>query len=119
MVKISVIGLCGKAATMTVDHFHENGETLMADSIFEEIGGKGLNQAIAASRMGAEVSFLAAIGDDEKGRECAEVIEKNNVKPCLVVKETTTVAFILVDKAGENRVTEFEGSTLARRCPRF
>jgi len=114
MKKISVIGLCGKAATMSVDHFHEKGETLIADSLFEEIGGKGLNQAIAASRMGAEVSFLAAVGDDENGRECAKVIKENNVKGFLKVKERTTVAFILVDKLGENRVTEFEGSVLTK-----
>lgn len=113
MTKIAVIGLCGKAATMSVDHFHEKGETVIAESLFEEIGGKGLNQAIAASRMGAEVSFLTAIGDDENGRECAKVIKENNVAGFLKIKERTTVAFILVDKNGENRVTEFEGSVLS------
>lgn len=67
MTKISVIGICGNSTFMYADHFHENGETLVADSVFEEIGGKGINQAIAARRMKAEVSFLAAIGDDENG----------------------------------------------------
>lgn len=58
MTKISVIGICGNSTFMYADHFHENGETLVADSVFEEIGGKGINQAIAARRMKAEVRFL-------------------------------------------------------------
>ena len=69
MPKISVIGICGNSIFMYADHFHQNGETLVADSIFEEIGGKGINQAVAAKRMGAEVSFLCAIGDDESGKK--------------------------------------------------
>ena len=42
MVKISVIGICGVSLFMGVNHFHENGETLIADSVFEEVGGKGI-----------------------------------------------------------------------------
>ena len=40
MPKISVIGICGNSVFMYADHFHENGETLVADSVFEEIGGQ-------------------------------------------------------------------------------
>ena len=67
MVKISVIGICGNSIFMNVDHFHKKGETVAANSVFEEIGGKGINQAIAAKRMGAEVSFLCGVGDDDNG----------------------------------------------------
>lgn len=114
MPKIAVIGLIGKSTFMCVDHFHEKGETLIAHSVFEEIGGKGSNQAIAAARMGAEVSFLAAIGDDESGRECIDIAEQNGIKQVFKVKKgkSTTFAFILTDKNGENRVTEYEGAQL-------
>lgn len=107
MVKIAVIGICGQSVFMNVDHFHESGETLAADSIHEEIGGKGINQAIAAQRMGAEVSFLAAIGDDEYGRICTRDIKANGIQAELKRKKgkRTPVAFILTDKQGENRVT--------------
>ncbi len=116
MAKIAVIGLIGTSTFMCVDHFHEKGETLIAHSVFNEVGGKGSNQAIAAARMGAEVTFLAAIGDDEGGKECLQVAQKNGVTPVFKVKEgkATTFAFILTDKNGENRVTEFEGAEL---CP--
>ena len=79
MAKISVIGICGNSVFMYADHFHENGETLIADSIYEEIGGKGINQAVAAKRMGAEVSFLAAVGDDDNGQKCIKTAQENGL----------------------------------------
>ncbi len=113
MPKIAVIGICGKSTFMNVDHFHQNGETLRADSIFCELGGKGINQAVAASRMGAKVSFLGAVGDDCSD-ECHTFTKTNNIKGFWINKPTknTTSAFILTDKAGENRVTVFRGAEL-------
>lgn len=115
MSKISVIGICGKSMFMYVDHFHENGETLIADSVFEEVGGKGINQAIAAARMGAEVSFLCAVGDDDSARECVKTAEENGIDALFAFKKgrATPVAFILTDKSGENRVTEFKSAELS------
>lgn len=99
---------------MNVDHFHAPGETLVAESTFSEIGGKGINQAIAAARMGAEVSFLAAIGDDADGKECIRCAENDGISGHFAVKsgEKTTFAFILTDKNGENRVTGYHGAEL-------
>lgn len=112
--KIAVIGICGNSFFLYVDHFHKAGETLIANSMFEEIGGKGINQAVAAARMGAEVSFLAAIGDDSNGRTCIKVAKENGLNVNFAVKkgEKTTIAFILTDKDGENRVTGMHGAKL-------
>lgn len=114
MAKISVIGICGNSIFMNVDHFHEPGETLAAESVYEEIGGKGINQAIACARMGAEVSFLAAIGDDNDGEKCRLCAKKNNINGFFAVKENqkTTFAVILTDKHGENQVTGFRNAEL-------
>lgn len=114
MAKIAVIGICGNSIFMNVDHFHQKGETLNAHSVFEEIGGKGINQAVAASRMGAEVSFLAAIGDDKDGQTCMDVAQKEGIKGHFCVKQgiRTTFAFILTDKHGENQVTGYHGAEL-------
>lgn len=114
MVKIAVIGLCGHSTFLSADHFHRKGETLIAHSVAEEIGGKGFNQAIAARRMQAEVSFLAAVGYDAHGQQCRVILERNEVKPFLKIKEDkpTTFAFILTDKAGQNQVTEYIGAEL-------
>ncbi len=114
MARIAVIGICGNSQFMTVDHFHENGETLVADSVFNEIGGKGINQAVAAARMGATVSFLAAIGDDAAGEECRRAAVREGIDGhfTAIAGVPTTFAIILTDKTGENRVTEYKGAQL-------
>lgn len=114
MAKIAVIGICGNSIFMGVDHFHEKGETLIAHSVHEEIGGKGINQAVAAARMGAQVSFLAAIADDAAGMQCRAVAEENRINGCFAEKAgmTTTFAVILTDQNGENQVTEYAGAQL-------
>ena len=114
MPQISVIGICGNSVFMYADHFHQKGETLVADSIFEEIGGKGINQAVAAKRMGAEVSFLCAIGDDENGRKSIQAAKEEGINAHFKVKcgKATPLAFILTDKNGENRVTVHKSAEL-------
>lgn len=117
MAKIAVIGICGNSYFLQVDHFHEKGETIIARGYYEEIGGKGINQAIACARMGAEVSFLAAVGDDTDGKKCVDVALQNGLRSHIVVreKEKTTFAFILTDKFGENRVTAYHGAVLGEQ----
>lgn len=116
MPKISVIGICGNSVFMSVDSFHKSGETVVAKRCFEEIGGKGINQTIAAARMGAEVSFLAAIGDDTDGEKCRLAAKQDGIDAHFAVSKgmRTTFAFILTDKKGENRVTEYVGAELSR-----
>lgn len=114
MAKISVIGICGNSVFMNVDHFHRKGETIVADNVYEEIGGKGINQAIACAKMRADVSFLAAIGGDEFGEKCRDVVNNYGIKGSFAVKkdQKTTFAVILTDKNGENQVTGFQDAQL-------
>ena len=114
-VKIAVIGICGNSVFLQVDHFHEKGETVTAEAVYEEIGGKGINQALAAVRMGAEVSFLAAAGDDRDGQTSVQMTEAEGIKGCFCVKKDkrTTFAFILTDRLGGNQVTVYHGAELA------
>lgn len=115
MPKISVVGICGNSVFMYIDHFHESGETVTADSVFEEIGGKGINQAIAAKRMGAEVSFLCAVGDDDNGNKCIHTLKENDIDAHIKIKKgkSTPLAFILTDKNGENKVTVHKSAELS------
>lgn len=114
MAKISVIGICGNSIFMNVDHFHEKGETLNALAVYEEIGGKGINQAVACAKMGAKVSFLGAVGEDADAQKCRHTAEKYGIKGCFAVKENqkTTFAVILTDKNGENQVTGYRDAEL-------
>ena len=114
MAKISVIGICGNSIFLTLDQFHKPGETAVATNCFEEIGGKGINQAIAAARMGAEVSFLVAVGDDVHGNTCIAAMQAEGIDGHFAVKpgQKTTFACILTDRSGENRVTVYRGAEL-------
>ena len=114
MPVISVIGICGNSIFMYADHFHENGETLVANSVYEEMGGKGINQALASKKMGAEVNFLCAIGDDDNGKKSIKVAKELGLNAHFKVKEgkSTPFAFILTDNNGENRVTVYRSAEL-------
>jgi len=112
MSHVAVIGLAGNSAFLSVDHFHQGGETIQAKAVHFEPGGKGFNAAVAAKRYGAAVSFLTAVGTE--GAESIEQFLKNEgISATLVKKESgTAFATILTDNEGRNHVTVFQGATL-------
>lgn len=112
MSHVAVIGLAGNSAFLSVDHFHQGGETIQAKSAHFEPGGKGFNAAVAAKRYGAEVSFLAAVGT-EGAESIEQFLKKEGIRATLVKKESgTAFATILTDKEGKNHVTVFQGAQL-------
>ncbi len=111
MSKICVIGLGGYSVFMTVDHFNAPGETVKADNVFAEAGGKGYNQAVAAARLGAEVAFVGAFGNDSEGKFCVDFLDKEGIACAAAYKDVSSAyACILTDACGENRVTVFGGA---------
>ena len=109
--KIAVLGLAGSSVFMTVDHFHRPGETLPAESLYLEAGGKGMNQAVAAARLGADVTFYACLGRDEGAALCRAALRDEGIHPLIQEAERPTAyACILTDRDGENQVTVFEGA---------
>ena len=112
-MKLFIIGLCGQSVFLKVPHFHAPGETLHAESLFTEPGGKGYNQAVAARRMGTETVFAGAVGRDTDGDLCEARLIEEGITACLIRKpERTAYASILTDGSGENRVTVFPGARL-------
>ena len=111
--RITILGLCGRSVFLQVDHFHNPGETLHADGMIAEPGGKGYNQAVAAARLGAEVIFFGAIGADDDGKACRDFLLKEGITPYfqIVQDAPTAYACILTDKEGENRVTVCRGAS--------
>ncbi len=108
-----IIGLCGQSVFLRVPHFHVPGETLHASELFFEPGGKGYNQAVASARMGAEVVFAGAVGQDEAGEQCEERLVREGIAARLIRKAgRTAYASILTDDSGENRVTVYPGVCL-------
>lgn len=115
MTRIAVIGLVGKTIFMEVPRFHAGGETIVAKGIHEEWGGKGFNQAIAAARQDAAVSFLgAASAADAKAITDFCRAEGVTAKMC-VKRQATACAAILTDGTGETRVTVYPGAQLSAK----
>ncbi len=112
MIKICFIGLAGNSVFLYADHFHKEGETVSAHSFYNEPGGKGYNQAVAASRLGAKCKFIGAFGKDEGADICIKYLENEGIKPLPVYKDVPSAyACILTDKQGENRVTVYGGAS--------
>jgi ribokinase len=80
-------------------------------------GGKGFNQAVAAARMGATVTFVGAVGDDEAGRYAQSLASDLDIQ-CLLQPEVTAStgrAGIIVEADGENRIIVAAGANLELR----
>lgn len=109
---ITVLGLCGRSVFMQVDHFHAPGETVHADGIHIEPGGKGYNQAVAAARLSAEVNFITCCGNDDDAAACRSFLEAEGITPCFEYTDKAATAFaaILTDRSGDNRVTVCRGA---------
>ena len=113
MSNIAVIGIIGNSVFLPVERFHEGGETVEALSLHFEPGGKGFNQAVAAKRSGANVSFLAAVGHEYR-TEFADFLNNEGIRHTLVLKEESSAfAAIVTDKSGSNHVTVYQGAQLS------
>jgi ribokinase len=89
------------------------GETVLGDRFVQQNGGKSANQAVAASRAGARVSMLGAVGDDDLGRSALDGLasEGVDVSACRRIPgEHTGIALIVVDMAGENQIAVASGA---------
>jgi len=89
------------------------GETIHGDSICELPGGKGANQAVAAARLGAEVSLIARVGDDTFASRLLTNFEKEHVSINRIMQTkncASGVAVVTVDALGENAITIIAGA---------
>lgn len=88
------------------------GETIKGKSTSYSLGGKGANQAMAASLSGAKVYFVGAVGKDSFGVEMIENLMKAgiDVNGTIRVDMHTGTAFITVDEKGENSIILSEGA---------
>ena len=62
--KLVVLGNACLDVIYRLDRLPKPGETLVAREVVTDLGGKGLNQAVAAQRAGARANLIAALGDD-------------------------------------------------------
>lgn len=113
MSKIIVVGSINMDIVLQVPHVPKVGETLFADQVKYFDGGKGANQAIAASKLGGDVYMIGKIGNDANGKRLIENLKNNSVNTDGVTidkTQSTGTAYINVYASGENNIIVNKGA---------
>jgi ribokinase len=112
VTRIAVVGSYGVGLTFGAERAPERGETLVGTLFRTDHGGKGSNQAVGAARLGAEVAFLTAVGEDGFGDRAFELWAEEGVDAGGVVRAglPTMTAAILVEASGDNRIVIVPGA---------
>lgn len=107
MPKIIVIGSINMDIVAQVEKHPRPGETVRSKDFKYIPGGKGANQAIAASRLGGKVSIIGKVGKDSFGEELVRFLKSENLGTDLVSftdAASTGAAFVAVDAGSENMI---------------
>jgi ribokinase len=111
--RVLVAGSYNHCTTVVCDSLPKPGQTVLGHEMFVEPGGKGSNQAIAAARLGAHVTFLVRLGRDAAGEEAIVLFEREGltlVESERSLRAGTGAAFIMSDKDGENLIAVAPGA---------
>jgi ribokinase len=111
--KIVVLGSANIDHIAKVEKIPAPGETI-GDGVYSKaFGGKGFNQAVAATKSGGDVTFLAAVGDDSDGKQIIGTLANDgaDTKNVSYIPDFPTgTAFIFVDTKGENSIVVSPGA---------
>jgi ribokinase len=111
--RVIVVGSVNIDLVARVPHLPRPGETVTGGSYERHQGGKGGNQAVAASRLRRPTLFIGAVGDDTFEQEARRALSAERVDVSMVASlpgQPTGVALILVDAAGENEIAVIPGA---------
>jgi ribokinase len=111
--RIAVVGSSNMDLVVKSTRIPAIGETILGEDFIMTPGGKGANQAVAAAKLGAEVFFIARLGDDVFGTQSLDNLNKEGVNTKYVVQTkgvASGVALITVDDAGNNVIVVAPGA---------
>lgn len=111
--KIIVIGSSNTDMVVKVPHIPAPGETILGSDFLTIPGGKGANQAVAAARAGADVTFIACVSDDSFGKQSVENYKNEGIDTsCIKVQPGihSGIALINVAVDGENSISVAPGA---------
>jgi ribokinase len=110
--KVVVIGSLNMDLVTRAPRLPRGGETLIGQSFATVSGGKGANQAVAAARLGAQVSMVGCVGSDAYGAElrAALMAEQVDCQAVSTVNGSTGVALIVVDDNSQNAIVIVAGA---------
>jgi ribokinase len=111
-MRVAVVGSANIDLVVTAPTLPRPGETVLGQHFTQVPGGKGANQAIAAVRAGAAVTFIGAIGSDGFGVTLRARLSASRVDTSLlrVAYGASGVALIVVDGTGENAIVVAPGA---------
>lgn len=119
--RLTVVGSINLDLVARCERLPRAGETLTAEELGYVPGGKGANQAVAAARLGAEVRFVGAVGEDDFGRLAVRDLEAAGVdlSGLQTAPAATGIALIVVDDEGENQIVVVPGANHALASERI
>ncbi|MDD1141551.1 ribokinase [Pseudomonas sp. TNT2022 ID233] len=109
---VVVIGSLNMDLVTRAPRLPRGGETLIGHSFATVSGGKGANQAVAAARLGAQVSMVGCVGNDDYGVQLRDALlaEKIDCQAVSVVEDSSGVALIVVDDNSQNAIVIVAGA---------
>ncbi len=112
MKQILVVGSLNADLVVRAPRFPQPGETISGEDLQVIPGGKGANQAVAAARLGANVSMLGRVGKDNFGDFLLDNLKQNNVDSASIQRDNaaTGTATIIVDANGQNSIVLSPGA---------
>lgn len=113
--RILVVGSINMDLVIRAERCPAGGETIVGEGLDTIPGGKGANQAVAAARLGGDVTFVGRVGADAWGEELRSCLEASSVDASGLEVDSaapTGVATILVEPEGENRIIVLPGANL-------
>jgi len=117
--KIVVVGSTNVDMVVQAQRIPRPGETVLGGEFTLTDGGKGANQAVAAARLGADVTFIARVGNDAFGERALRQFAGEGIRTEHLIRDPEAahgVALILVDAGGENAIAVAPGAN-ARLSP--
>lgn len=111
--KIIAVGSMNVDNIINVEKLPTDGETLLSNNLTALPGGKGLNQATAAGKLGGLVYVIGSLGNDADGKKLYHCLIENGVKTEGVYFSTTLStgkAYINVAKGGESTIVVYQGA---------
>ena len=115
MARITVVGSLNMDLVVRSPRIPKPGETIIGSEFRTVPGGKGANQAVAAARMGAQVSMVGRVGDDAFGGALLDNLGASAVDRAFVTRDpeaATGIALITVDDGGQNSIVVASGANM-------
>jgi ribokinase len=114
--RLTVVGSINLDLVVRAERLPRPGETVSGARFSRVPGGKGANQAVAAARLGAEVSLVGCVGSDSVAGEALAGLRDAGVGERWLVKEAPTgIALVTVDGAGETTIVVAHGANAELR----